>query len=546
MRRGWSRRGRSVGLAVALVLAVPALVVATIDSSPARGATPTVLGPTDAGSVPLVTGTSCSFGGTGCPITAAPEATYQVTSPVPNGGTLSIGDKLTVQWQVYEPGGYSATPAAGPVLTWTLPAPSGTQIEGQVSTSATGLLSATAGQGSASGAGACTNSSCASHSTAPGLQQVDGAPYGGSAVTLTQPTNTLTTVWNESSGPTVGTDGIYLDLTYTAKVTNPGTVTLAGFPALTATGLASVAVAPPAGLSFTAVDQSPPVVTSQQFTVPASTPTTLHVLATATPGILPIDPTTVTVVTPPQFGTATANPDGTITYTNTSTSSLTDSFTFTVADTVGGVSKPATVSLTMTLPLDLVSASSLPPGLILQQPTAVPTDVLGTPVTGSPCGGTTTLIAQPQVACGQLTPVTVVNSGGVDSGWTLSGQVSDFLDPAVTTPGACDTPATFTNHCIPGGNLGWVPTASVVAPVAGYPAQVTPGSAVASPEGVPAGTTLAPLSGLGSAPQVLCQAPANASQGLFTCGAGLTLAVPASTSVPIAPGFQATLTLTLS
>lgn len=529
-----------------ILLSLPALVLGAAGSSTAGAASPVTIGPTDDGSVPLVTGTSCSFGGAGCAVPAAPEATYQVTSPVANGGNLAIGDTFTVEWQVYEPGGYSASPTAGPVLTWTLPAPSGTQIDGPVSTSSTGLQSPTAGQGSVAGAGACTSSTCATRTTAPGLQQINGASFGGSPYTLPQPVGALTTVWNESSGPTVGTDGLYLDLTFTAKVTTPGPVTLGGFPALTATGLTSVAVAPPGGVSFTAVDSNPPTVTDQQFTVSAGTSETLHVLATATVGAFPIDPTTVTVVTAPQFGTATVNTDGTINYTNTSSSSLTDAFTFTVADSLGGVSKPATVSLTMALPLVVTSASNLSPGLILQQPVAVPTVVLGSSLGGSPCAGPITLTGQAQIACGQLTPVTVLNDGGADAGWTLTGQVSDFLDPTVNGPTTCDTPASVSNHCIPGGDLGWSPTASVVAPVAGYAAQVSSGATLPAPAPVPSGTTPSPVTGLGSVPQVLCQAPANASQGMFTCGAGLSLAVPASAAEPISPGYQATITLTLS
>jgi len=597
-----------------------------------RAATGTyVTGPTDAGAVPLASGASCSFGGATCPVTTPPEATYQVTSPVPNGGDLVIGDTFTVQWQVYKPGMYSTAPGGGPLVSWTVPAPAGTVIEGPVTTSTTGLLSPTAGQGSLLGAGACTDATCTTHSQPTGLININGQSYIGTnpAYVASQPLTSLTTTWADSSSPTVGSDGLYLDLTYTVKVVAPGAVTLGGFPSITGTGLSSVAVADPGGISFTAIDPTPPTVSittpvngasytygqavaaaytcsdpivtitscvgtvangadidtttatpgsihtfsvtatdsvgntatsTVEYYVAATPPTTnpssytvatgssatLHVLSADTPTDYAIDPTTVKIVSQPAYGTATVNTDGTITYTNTNVLSLTDSFTYTVADIVGNVSTPATVSITMQPPLDVVTASSLPQGLILQQQTAVPTDVLGATLGGGTCSGPpVTLDGQTQSACGQLSPVTVINDGGVDGGWTLSGQVSDFVDPSAPAGTTCNSVLNFSNRCIPGGNLGWSPTATITAPLAGYPGQVQAGGVIA-PVGTATSGPVQPQAGLSAAPQVLCQAPALASQGSFSCGAGLVLPVPASAAVPQAPGYQATLTLTLS
>jgi hypothetical protein len=56
---------------------------------------------------------------------------------------------------------------------------------------------------------------------------------------------------------------------------------------------------------------------------------------------------TVTVVDAPTNGTATANADGTITYTPTSGFVGTDSFTYTVMDDLNVVSNVATVSITV-------------------------------------------------------------------------------------------------------------------------------------------------------------------------------------------------------
>ncbi len=597
-----------------------------------RAATGTyVTGPTDAGPVTLATGTSCAFGGTGCPVVTPPEATYQVTSPVPNGGDLVLGDTFTVQWQVYKPGMYSTAAGGGPLVTWTLPAPPGTVIEGPVTTSTTGLLSPSAGQGSLLGAGACTDATCTTHTQPTGLINVNGLSYIGTnpAYVATQPLTSLTTTWADSSSPTVGTDGLYLDLSFTVKVVTPGAVTLAGFPAITGSGLSSAPVPAPGGVSFNAIDPTPPTVSIttpvdggrytygqavpaaytcadplvtitscvgtvadganidttsaapgsiHTFTVtatdsvgntatstveyyvvatpPVANPTsytvatgasaTLPVLTVDVPTDYPINSSTVTIVTPPAYGTVTVNPNGTVVYSNTNPLSLTDSFTYTVADIVGNVSKPATVSLTMQPPLDVVTASTLSPGLILQQKTAVPTDVLGATLGGGTCSGPpVTLDGQAQSACGQLSPVTVLNDGGVDGGWTLSGQVSDFVDPGAPSGTTCNSVGSFSSNCIPGGNLGWSPVASVTAPLTGYPAQVQAGAVI-----MPAATTttgpVAPPAGLSAGPEVLCQAPALASQGSFTCGANLVLPVPASAAVPQAPGYEATLTLTLS
>jgi uncharacterized repeat protein (TIGR03806 family) len=58
-----------------------------------------------------------------------------------------------------------------------------------------------------------------------------------------------------------------------------------------------------------------------------------------------LDPTTVTIVQAPQFGTTTISPNGSILYTHTSGSPATDSFTYRV-NGAGGQSQPATVTLT--------------------------------------------------------------------------------------------------------------------------------------------------------------------------------------------------------
>ena len=144
----------------------------------------------------------------------------------------------------------------------------------------------------------------------------------------------------------------------------------------------------------------------------------------------------------------------------------------------------------------------------------------------------------------------------------------------------------FNNHCIPGGNLKWIPVAAVSHTIVpGDTAQVTPGvttvvaynpSATPTPTTNPAASAnpifqgsavqanpvveLAPLAGLHDFAQTLCSTAAGQSGGTFVCAAGLTLDIPASIAEPgptatgltgtgqptALPGYVATVTLTLS
>lgn len=313
-------------------------------------------------------------------------------------------------------------------------------------------------------------------------------------------------------------------------------------------------------------------------------------------------------------GTATINAaNGDVTYTNTGTSATTPADTVTVtATSSGGTSAPTTSSIT-TILAHPSSCDATTPGpncaleqivvvpvfgadLTMSQASGLPEDVLGKTVTPTGCtGAPVTLNGQPQFACGAMWPITVVNARGTDAKWDLTGQVSDFLDPTLPSTFTCDTPATYDNHCIPGGNLSWIPAAGVAhGIVPGDVAQVSPGAAIlnlgvtaptlantaalgnatAGPFGVGAGAAIAAYSGapgqgsvatqtnpviepaayagLHDAAQELCGAAAKHSGGTFVCGAGLVVAVPASAAAaPFNPatgagGYQATLTLTLA
>jgi hypothetical protein len=121
-----------------------------------------------------------------------------------------------------------------------------------------------------------------------------------------------------------------------------------------------------------------------------------------------------------------------------------------------------------------------------------------TQLAGGVVGGTAT---------GALPKATVTDLRGTNVGWALTGQVGDFI---------------LASNSIPNSKLSWTPSA---AKTSGSGA-VTAGAA-------------ASLGGTAT----LCSAASGGSAGVFTCDAGLSLAIP--DNVP--PGsYKATMTLTLA
>jgi predicted acyl esterase len=134
---------------------------------------------------------------------------------------------------------------------------------------------------------------------------------------------------------------------------------------------------------------------------------------------------------------------------------------------------------------------------------------------------TVTLNGFDQIVTGALNTATVADGRGSSAGWSLTGQVSDFVGSA---------------GVIVADNLGWAPNASVVTGTLPVPA----GTAAAL---VNAGPTASPGtgSGLGDA-RSLCSSPSGSSAGAFTCGGALNLGIPGSTR---AGTYTGVLTLTL-
>jgi cyclophilin family peptidyl-prolyl cis-trans isomerase len=97
---------------------------------------------------------------------------------------------------------------------------------------------------------------------------------------------------------------------------------------------------------------STPVANADSATTTINKPVIVNVLANDTGNL---NAATVAVITAPTGGTAAVNSDGTITYTPTNGFTGSDSFSYTVANTDGVATSPATVSIDVTLPPGLAA-----------------------------------------------------------------------------------------------------------------------------------------------------------------------------------------------
>ena len=116
----------------------------------------------------------------------------------------------------------------------------------------------------------------------------------------------------------------------------------------------------------------PPVAEPDRVTIPPNVAVRLRVLDNDSDP--DGDPLTITAVTPPAHGTATLNPDGTITYTPAPNFEGTDTFQYTVSDGRGGTA-------TATVTVIVRAGAPLPPG---GQPLPPPPPPAPGPPTGIP------------------------------------------------------------------------------------------------------------------------------------------------------------------
>src|SRR5436190_13177939 len=100
----------------------------------------------------------------------------------------------------------------------------------------------------------------------------------------------------------------------------------------------------------------PPVAANDTVTVIRSSITSINVSSndTASPGQT-LNPASIVITQTPTHGTAAANPDGTVTYTNNGDVATSDTFQYTIKDSAGTTSNAATVSITVNAPLAAVN-----------------------------------------------------------------------------------------------------------------------------------------------------------------------------------------------
>ncbi len=262
------------------------------------------------------------------------------------------------------------------------------------------------------------------------------------------------------------------------------------------------------------------------------------------------DDTTVAVTTAPTAGTATVNPDGTISYSNTDTAATADSFQFTVTDDTALTSAPATVNVSILGNLCDATAGAC------QLTQIISVEVIGTTLSMEQAGQFVQLTdvvlnGAPQVATGAIQPVVVTNARGDAAAWNVTGYATDIgapggptfdLDqngdgvPDTTVPDCGWIAGSPDRLCIPGDNLGWGPSAQITHDqIPGDVAAVNAGPANAAD----AADWLSQLIAEGAAgngggigglleQNLLCGAPVNQSGGTFQCDAALYLGVPAS------------------
>ena len=313
------------------------------------------------------------------------------------------------------------------------------------------------------------------------------------------------------------------------------------------------------------VPPTPPVCTNETASVGAGQSTLINLADNCTDVNNDINLATLTP-TAPTAGTLTptATP-GVFSYQAPATDpGVPVTFSFTVQDLAGQTSNVATASITILGNLCDATAGSCPLSQVLLVPVQPFTRVMeqagssvtlidavtvlgpdrlpGTPDDPAiPAPAPIRLNGDPQLAVGNLNTITVTNARGDDAGWAVTGQVTSFRTSS-SVPVCNATPATWSNHCIPGDNLGWQPSAAVAHQVVlGDVASVTAGSSLPLPPGFYGMPDLQPT-GMATG-RTLCSSPATHSGGTFTCNAGLALSVPASAAAGL---YTATLTLTLA
>jgi hypothetical protein len=108
-------------------------------------------------------------------------------------------------------------------------------------------------------------------------------------------------------------------------------------------------------VNITVTAPPPPVAVADTATTLRNQAVTINVLANDTDASGTITPSTVAIASNPADGTVSVQSDGTIIYTPTAGFIGSDSFTYTVGDSLGDTSSPGTVTVSVTLPVPPVA-----------------------------------------------------------------------------------------------------------------------------------------------------------------------------------------------
>jgi VCBS repeat-containing protein len=163
-------------------------------------------------------------------------------------------------------------------------------------------------------------------------------------------------------------------------------------------------------ISFEKVNNTvvtPPVASDDTATVVRSGNVSIDVAANDTSTGSTINPASISITQQPTSGTAVANSNGTVTYTNNGAAAASDSFKYTIKDQLGNVSNAATVNITVVAALAAVDDT----GTVVED--AATNTATGNVLTNDTGGvGTKT--------------VTAVNGAAASVGTTINGQFGTF------------------------------------------------------------------------------------------------------------------------
>ncbi|HEY1376130.1 MAG TPA: Ig-like domain-containing protein [Gemmataceae bacterium] len=174
----------------------------------------------------------------------------------------------------------------------------------------------------------------------------------------------------------------------------------------------------PAGSSpTTPTNPAGPTANNDTATVTAGSSVDIDVAANDSAGTGALQLGSITITQQPTAGHATPNGDGTVTYQSTGTTAGTDSFKYTIQDSAGGVSNPATVTVTINAPTaPTVAVTTTAPNPTNTSPIPF-TATFSQAVTGFSAGGVTVTSGN-----GTVSNFTAVNGTTYTFNVTPTGQ----------------------------------------------------------------------------------------------------------------------------